>query len=180
MKFNELKEQIQAGVNVYEIVNFNYVSLVSQQIMVENIKLICLKEDEHGFLKIDFMLKDLFKLLNILVNYSDIEFEGLYDQEFNINSTFAIEIYDFFKKNNLDKFIYVESDCKDFITLLENEIKQDISIHNSISFVLSKNLNTIASKLPDQNSMKDLLGNIPTLLSSLNPTITKKSISKKL
>ena len=41
MKFSELKEQIQLGVNVYEIVNFNYVSLVSQQIMVENIKLIC-------------------------------------------------------------------------------------------------------------------------------------------
>ena len=41
MKFNELKEQIRAGVNVYEIVNFNYVSLVSQHISFIFSTIIC-------------------------------------------------------------------------------------------------------------------------------------------
>ena len=91
MKFSELKEQVQLGVNASELINFEYVPLMSQKIIIDNIKSICLKEDNNGILSIDYVFKNLFTLLYVSVNFTNIEFEELYDEEYNLNSNFAFE-----------------------------------------------------------------------------------------
>jgi len=179
MKFNELKEQIQLGVEVSELINFEFVSLMSQKIMVDNIKSICLKEDINGLLKVDYIFKRLFKLLYVVVNYTDIEIEDLYDEEYNLNSDLAFEVYDLFILNKLDEFIFSKTICIDFIVLLEEEINQEININNSVSFVLAKVLNNIAEKLPSENSMKSMMSDLPSLLSSFIQSTKKKTTAKK-
>jgi len=179
MKFNELKEQIQLGVNVSELINFEYVPLMSQKIIIDNIKSICLKEDNNGILSIDYVFKNLFTLLYVSVNFTNIEFEELYDEEYNLNSNFAFEIYDLFKEYKIDKFIFNQDDCKDFVEILENDITQEINIKNSVSSVLSQVLNSIAGKLPSENSVNSLIGDLPALLNSFNQQVKKKTPSKK-
>ena len=179
MKFNELKEQIKSGVNLSELINFEYVPIMSQKLMIDNIKSICLKEDNNSLLNIDYVFKNLFTLLYVSVNFTNIEFDELYDEEYNINTELAFEIYDLFKKNKLDKFIFNQDDCKDFVEILENEIEQEINIRNSVSSVLSQVLNSVASKLPSENSVNSLIGDLPALLNSFNQQTKKKTPSKK-
>lgn len=168
MKFNELKEQIILGANMSEFITFEYVSLASQKNMVDNVMAICVNKDENGFTKIDYTFKNLFESLYILANYTDIEFEGLYDVENNIDSVLAIEFYDFCKQNKVYDYVLKNCDCSDFVLLLENEIHQEIEINNSVAFVLSQVLNKIALKLPAQGELGSLVNELPTILANFN------------
>lgn len=177
MNFKEFKEQIQLGIKISELIKFKYVPLMSQQIMIENIKSICLKED-NNLKKIDYMFKDLFTLLYVSVNYTDLEFDNLYDDEYNINFNIALDIYDYFKELKIDKYIYNQSDCQDFIRLLDKEIEQEINIKNSVSFVLAEVLNNIVNKLPSENTINSIMKDIPALLNPKKQT-KKRTTPKK-
>jgi len=179
MKFNELKEQILSGINMSDLINFEYAPIASQKNMVDNIVAISLNKDENGFTKIDYTLKTLFESLYIMANYTDIEFEGLYDLENNIDSVLAIEFYDFCKQNKIYDYIIKNCDCNDFISLLENEIRQEIEINNSVAFILSQVLNKIALKLPAQGELGSLVSELPNILANFNKSKTtprKKNI----
>jgi len=167
MKFIELKEKVQSGENISNLITLSYVSLVSKKNMVDNIVKICLNRDENNFLKIDYIIKNLFESLYILVNYTNIEFEGLYDAENNIDSVLAIEFYDFCKQNKIIDYVLKNSECNEFITLLENEISQEIELNNSVASILSKTLNSISLKLPAQGELGSIMKELPNILSSL-------------
>jgi len=182
MKFTALKEKIQSGekVNLTEIIKFNYVPLVSQQNMVDNIIAISVNKDENGFAKIDYTLKNLFETLYVLVNYTDIEFNGLYDTENNIDSYLAVEFYDFCKENKIYEFVQLNYDFSDFSQILENEIKQEIEISNGVASILSQVLNKIALKLPAQGELGDVMKQLPNIIASFNkPTPKPKSTPRK-
>jgi len=175
MKFKDLKEQIQSGnTNFISLINFNYVPLASQQNIVDNIIAICLNKDENGFIKVDFTLKSLFKSLYLLANYTDIEFEDLYDAENNIDSVLAIEFYDFCKEHKIIEFVELKCDLDDFNHILEDKIKQEIEINNSVASILSQVLNKIALKLPAQGELGELMKGIPSILANFNKS-TKPS-----
>lgn len=179
MKFNELKEQILSDASLSELIKFKYVSLVSQKNMVDNIMAICLINDDNGFMKINYTLKNLFKSLYILTNYADIEFDELYDINNNINSLLAIEIYDFCKQYKIYDYVLNNCDCNDFNHLLENEITQKIEINNSVASILSQVLNNIVNKLPSQGELSGVMKELPNILASFNkPTSTLRK--KKL
>jgi len=170
MKFNELKKQIQSGekINLTELIKFNYVPLASQQNMVDNIIAICLNKDENGFTKIDYTLKNLFESLYIIANYTDIEFEDLYDAENNIDSALAVELYDFCKEYKIYEFVQMNCDYADFTMTLENEMKQEIGINNSVASILSQVLNKIALRLPAQGELGDVMKQLPNIIASFN------------
>lgn len=175
MEYNELKKQVFSGANLSELINFNkYVSLVSKKNMVDNIMAICIINDSDGFLRIDYTLKNLFKSLYILVNYTDIELDGLYDTENNINSLLAIEFYDFCQQYKVYDYVLKNCECGDFDSFLEEEIAQKIEIENSVAFVLSKVLNNISNKLPSQGELSGVMKELPNILASFNKPTTKK------
>ena len=93
----------------------------------------------------------------LLANYTDIEFEDLYDAESNIDSAIAVELYDFCKEYNIYEFVQINCDHADFTMTLENEMKQEIGINNSVASILSQVLNKIALKLPAQGELGDVM-----------------------
>lgn len=169
MKFNELKKQIEAGQDIKELIEFKYVSLPTQQSLIKNVKSACLQEDTNGFLKIDYSIRGLSQLLIIVVNFTDIDFKGLYDKEGNINTKLSLEIFDYFKKNKFDKYIYADDSCQDFICILESELKQEIEINNSIGMVVKKTLNSLIEKVPDGTSISKLTSELKNEFSKLPP-----------
>lgn len=175
MKFNELKAQLQSGVNLSKLINIEYVPLISQKTMKNNIKGICLIKD-NDFLRIDYTIRHLFELLDILSSYTDIEFEGLYTEDKNINSELAIEIYDYCKEHKIYDYVLENSDCKEFLSILNNEIEQEIEINNSVANVLNQVLNKLVDKIPSQEGLGNMMSEIPNVLSNLNvkPSSRKK------
>jgi len=176
MKFNDIKEQLQTGKVLSELIKFPYVSLASRKNMVDNVMAISLNKDENGFMKIDYTLKSLFESLYIMANYTDIEFDGLYDLENNIDSVLAIEYYDFCKQNGVSDYVTKNCDYGDFTMLLENEIAQEIEINNSVASILSQVLNKIALKLPAQGELGGMMQELPNILASFNKP---KSVPRK-
>jgi len=173
MKFNEIKEQVQSGVNVSDlIIKFEYVTLASQKSMVDSIKGICIKQ-EYGFSKIDYAIKNLFELLHVISNFTDIELENLYNDNDNIDSTIAIDIYDFCKKHKVYDFILKNINSNDFFTLLNNEIEQEIEISNSVASVLNQTINGITAKIPSAEGIGEIMKEMPNIFASLNkPKVT--------
>lgn len=183
MEFNELKSQIELGVDPKKLFEFKNVGLIEQKKIINMVKSACLIETDNGFTKVDFVLKDMFTLLYIVINYTNIEIEeSLYIND-NINTVFAIEIFDLFKKHKLDEFIYIESGCDYLIHILDKEIEQELNINNSVSFIVKKTLDGLISKLPSEENIKGLMSEIPKLLNSVVlPTSTstpKKRTSTK-
>jgi len=180
MKFDELAKQIELGIDPRKLIEFKYVNLVDQRRIINEIKSACLIVDDNSKLtKIDFVLKDLFTLLYITMNYTNIEIKELLFIDENINTRFALEIYDLLRKYNIDEFIYSESNCKHLLEMLEKEIEQEINIYNSVALVIKNILNDIISKLPSEDNIKVLMSEIPTLMNSMTSTTKKKNITKK-
>lgn len=167
MNFNEIKEQVQSGAKLLDIIEFNYVTLASQKSMVDSIKGICIKQ-EYGFSKIDYAIKNLFELLHVVANFTNIELENLYNDNDNIDSTIAIDIYDFCKENKIYDFILKNINADDFFTLLENEIRQEIEVSNSVASVLNQALNGITSKIPSAEGIGEIMKDMPNILAGLN------------
>ncbi|HEY8888948.1 MAG TPA: hypothetical protein VIM70_01640 [Clostridium sp.] len=180
MKFNELKEKIQSGnTNLPTLIKPNYVPISSQQNIIDNIILISLSKDESGFIKIDYTLKTLFTSLYILANFTDIEFEGLTDLENNIDSALAVEFYDFCKEHGVIECVRINCDYSDFTQTLESEIAQEIELSNSVASILSQVLNKIALKLPAQGELGEIMGKLPSIISSFNAPKPKSTPRKK-
>ena len=179
MKFDELVKQIQLGIEPKKLLEFKYVNLIEQRRILNEVKSACLIADNNGFLKVDFILKDLFTLLYIVMNYSNIEIKELLFNDENINTRYALEIYDLFKKYNLDEFIYTESSCKHLLEILDKETKQELDINNSIALVIKNTLSDMIGKLPSENNIKALMSEIPTIMSSITSTPKKRNTTKK-
>lgn len=175
MKFNELKEQLQSGIKLPKLINCKYVPLVSQKTMMNNIKGICFIKD-NDLLRVDYTMKHLFEVLDILSNYTDIVFEGLYTEDKNINSELAIEIYDYCKEYKIYEYVLENSDCNEFLSTLNNEIEQELQINNSVANVLNQVLNKLVNKIPSQEGLGNMMSEIPNVLSNLNvkPSSRKK------
>jgi len=181
MKFNELKEQIELGnTNLPTLIKFNYVPLVSQQNMIDNIILISLNKDESGFMKVDYTLKKLFTTLYILANFADIEFEGLTDVESNIDSVLALEFYDFCKEHKIIEHVQLNSDCSEFVQILEQEMEQEMELSNSVASIFSQVLNNIVSKLPSPEKLGDLMKELPNIVASFNKPKSTTPRKKKV
>ena len=167
MKFNDIKDQVKSGVELSELITFKYVSLSAQENMVDNIKKICIHQS-NGFSKIDYTLKSLFEVLSIIVNYTDMEIEHLYDDVENIDSAIAIEVYDFCKEYKIYEYVLKNINSEDFFTILNNEIDQEVEINNSVAFIISNALNTIMSKIPSEADMGLLISQVPSMLESFS------------
>ena len=129
-------------------------------------------DEDTDMLTCDPILKDLFYVLNIVLECSDIEIEGLFDTdengEQNINIEKAIEAYDLIMENEIFGFIETELNLFHLESAVDKEIDQRMEINNSISNVLRKSINTLMSKIPSEDGMKDLMAQLPSQIASLN------------
>ena len=172
-KINESKKSNE-GTPLSSLIEIKpYLPLLVKREIVKSVCNMCLLFDEDTeMLKCDYILKDLFYVLNVVLECSDIEIDGLFDTDENgeqdINIEVAIEAYDLIMENDIFDFIAVKVGLFDLELMINEEIAQRMEINNSVSNILRKSINTLMEKIPSEDGMKNLMAQLPSQIASLN------------
>jgi len=163
MNFKELKEKILANDEIYknDIKVRPYLPFVQKQLMIEDLIDSCIDENVRNLKKINYAYKQLNTDMQILLNYADIEL----DSEINIT-----EQYDFLKEHGIFNYIIEQMNSNEYVELfdlIDKEFNQVLKIDNSVENILSnltlsisKFLNDILLKIPDEKGLKKIVSEI--------------------
>ena len=163
-RINELPEnQILIISEILEGVEIKlYLSTIEKRIIVDNIINGCIEIDENSIMKVNFFNKKLISDISLVTNYTNLIF----------SDDNSIEDYDFLSQYKILNHIikHIDSDELDFIyNMVEDELEQQIKIGNSLESVLSKGLNKLIEKIPDEKSMNKLINNLPKSINKIKP-----------
>jgi len=163
-RINELPEnQILIISEILEGVEIKlYLSTIEKRIIVDNIINGCIEIDENSIMKVNFFNKKLISDISLVTNYTNLIF----------SDDNSIEDYDFLSQYKILNHIikHIDSDELDFIyNMVEDELEQQIKIGNSLESVLSKGLNKLVEKIPDEKSMNKLINNLPKSINKIKP-----------
>ena len=141
-----------------------YLPLMEKELIINKIIDTIVDYDENNLVKIDFIHLDFFFDLEILKSYFSIEIPK------DIETINLLNAYDYLCENDIVSQLKtrIDEDYEYLVGLLDKEIKQKIEINNSISAVLSKTLNKIASSLPDEKSMQKIINSIPKAINKID------------
>jgi hypothetical protein len=172
MKLQELISKIQESgesTDLKSLINTkSYLPILTQRAIVKSICDMCLYVDEEtDMLQCDYVMKELFYVLNTTLECSDIEIDGIIDENGEIDLETAVEAYDLIIEFGVYEHIRFNSRTPKFRTFLDQEIEQKISTYNSVSNVLRKSINSLMDKIPSEANIKELMEQLPTQLSSL-------------
>ena len=147
-----------------------YLSLSAKKFLITQILDLCIIEEDIK--KIDFSLKKFAYEYILTTHYTNVDFE-----DNNI-----LELYDELKENGVISVILniIPESEKEFIDyVLRKEIEQVQLVDNSLASVVSKQLNKIVEKLPDQKGLMKLIKELPKQFNKVSPD-SLKHLSKAM
>jgi len=149
MKVTEIKELIEQGRDIGDIIQIKqYISFVEKKLMCENIINTCLI-DNNGILSCDIAMKKLSTDMAILTNYCDIEFGDKF-----------IEEYDWLCEQGIVKYVNENMNGEEryfIFNLIYEGIEEQIRSSNSVEAILSRGINKLIDKLPNDKQIKSLI-----------------------
>lgn len=186
MKLQDVISKIQEDPStpLSSIIKIN--SIIPILIKREIVKSVCdhclILDETSEMLKCDYIIKDIFYVLNVVLEATDIEIYDLFDSDGTLNISIAIDSYDSIMSSKI--FDYLDSYLLfDLKRMIDQEIEQQLLIHNSVSNVLRKTINTLIDKIPSEANMKEIIAQLPAQLAGLKDLNilgeTRKSKNKK-
>lgn len=121
-----------------------------------------LEDKNNDLIKIDYSLLKVARDYNIFINYTNL----------NENGMSMFEIYDIISEKGILQYVLkkIPSDELAFIDeILEKEINQIIITDNGIGAILSKNINKIINKIPNNKELTKLIKELPKIINKINP-----------
>jgi hypothetical protein len=145
-----------------------YIPLILKRSLVNSVcNMSLLLDDETKMLMSDNIMQELFATLFISLELSDLEIEGLFDDEGLISIEVALEAYDMLMQHNIYSHICKQLSNNDIEVLISCEIENRLELHNSIAAVLSRTLSSVINMLPSENKLMDAMKELPTMLNGL-------------
>lgn len=124
-----------------------------KNVMIEQIINSCMSEDVNGLLKVNYAIKALSLEYTLAVNYTNI----------NFTESEIFDSYNKLVKNGLIEYIFNEMEISEYSfieAVLDNEIEQAIRSENSIEGIISKGINTLISKIPDEEGIANIISSM--------------------
>jgi len=141
-----------------------YLSLSAKKVFIQNILDICLISSDIN--KIDFSLKEFAFEYILVARYSNIDFE--------VDD--VLQLYDELKENGVIDLVLTKITIseKEFISrVLQKEIDQIQLVDNSLANIVSKQLNKLVEKLPDQKGLAKLIKDLPKQFNKIDSSKLK-------
>ena len=148
-----------------------YLPFPIKKIMIENILDVC-KIQQNSLIKIDYSYLKIIKEISMITQYTNIEIpEDI------------VSAYDYMKENKIIEYILDAIDRDEILFIddvLKSEIRQIEKIDNSIENILSKTLNDLTSKIPDEKGLVKIIKEIPKSINKIKPETLEilKNINK--
>jgi hypothetical protein len=152
--------EIKSKEDFEKIIVAKYLGFSIKKVMIDNIIEFC-KIPQNNLVKIDYARLEMVKTISIITEYTNIEIPE------NI-----ISAYDYIKENKIDKYIFEKINQDEIMFInntLDSEIKQINDIDNSLQGVLSKSLNDIIEKIPDEKAITKILKEVPKSINKIKP-----------
>jgi hypothetical protein len=169
MELKKIVELLKEGKKLEDILNITYkhIPLILQRQILKNVVSFTIVDDEEtGFVKRDLIMQELMTVLSLVLECTDLEIEGLTDEEGDIDIAVALEAYDEIIKHGI--YDYVESQVDTYMhNLIYEEIQQTLEIHNSTANVLSQTIKNISDKIPNQETIMSMMQSLPQQLSDV-------------
>lgn len=135
----------------------NYLPISTKKAIIDEVVKNSLITDDNGQLKIDFIGKEVSLNMAILSFYTDLSLEEVdYDTLSENGDLNKI------KEDLADEYLFIES-------MVNNILKQEIEIHNSLAGVINRNLSNLINRIPSEKEMSKLLKNLPKALEKISP-----------
>lgn len=153
------------------IVIKKYINFSIKKVMISNI-LESAKIQQDGLTKIDYAFLKIIKDVVVISQYSNIEIEDD-----------IIYAYDYLKENKIIEYIFSKID-KDEIAFIDEVLKAEIEqiyrLDNSIENILSKTLNNLIAKFPNEKEINKIIKEIPKSINKIKPETLEiiKNINK--
>lgn len=140
-----------------------------------------IKDDDSGFLSIDYLTKDMMAEILIVDEFTDIpllEYVFSVDKktkdedgndviEFDVSRTF--EVYDLILEHNIMSALIQQVDfIRRIFHYVDLEIKQRLEIENSLSSMVSRKIDYLLDKLPSEDGLNGILDKIPQLVNEID------------
>lgn len=162
MQITEFKEQIEAGKSAQDLIEVkSYLPLVEKQLIVNKIIDSCIVVDDAGLSKIDFFYKYLTTQISLIVNYTNLEFSEELISDFDYLAEYIGIEWIIDKISPIEVCIIQE--------LVDDELDQVVRIGNSVEGILSKNLQLIVNKIPDEKGIKRILTEAQKQINKIKP-----------
>jgi hypothetical protein len=169
MKLQEIISKLKEGTPLSDLIKITpYIPLLAKRAIMNNAaSLSTYIDEETNMMKKDILLSELFCTLFVTIETSDVEIENLQDENGEINVETAIEAYE----SLMESGAYSRISCKlvnnDVDALVDAEMNQRIDNHNSVASVLNRAIGVLIEKIPNEDSIKELITQLPAQLASL-------------
>lgn len=144
------------------------------------LKMWCLDE-EDGFMKINYRMARVYKVVFGLSVFYDIDMDMLNDEKGEICLAGFISTYDKCEEYKLDVLILENEKLYDIINELEMDMEQEIRLSTSLEKVIYDGIKKLIDKIPeiDTKTVDSWIKRIPKLLDKVSPE-NKKIIADVL
>ena len=170
MKLKEIIEKLEIGHIIRELikVEVSHIPLITKRSIMNSVADLSLYiNEESQMMSRDLILQEMFTTLLVLLETTDIELEGLVDENGDVDVEAALNIYDDIMKHGIYHFVCENVTNNDLEYLIESEIDQRITTHNSIASVLARTLQSLTSLLPSETKLMDAMKELPGMLGNL-------------
>jgi len=143
-----------------------YIPFLIKQNIVKNILLTCISVEEDGFKRVDSAMKRMAIEFSICNQISNID----------MSDDDSLETYDSLKESGAIEYILDNFDYNEikFITdCVNEEIEEMYKVDNSIEGIISKGLDKLLTKIPDNKGMTKFINNISKQFDKLDPSKLK-------
>lgn len=164
MQVSELKQKLEDNLTFSDlgIEIKHYIPFIEKKILIESIIDGSIEYEDNGLVSVNLFIKELNEKLGIIVNYTNIEIDGENTvRDFDVLC--ELGIIDYILNNMNKNEIYFIED------MICESIEQRIKLENSVEGILSKGINKIVEKLPNEKSIKKILNDIPKSVNKIKP-----------
>ncbi len=192
MKLNEIITSLRSETplpfsDLFQINVKNMPILVKRQMVRDVTNLSVYLDEETKLMRRDNFLVKILTTLFLTMQFTDIEIDELIDETGDINIELAVSAYDDLMETEIYAEILKQIDdiVYDIDFLVDCEINEKINNYNSSGGVLQRIFEYIMEKVPDADSIKNMIQEIPLELEGLKnlemftlPTAKKPKKSK--
>lgn len=182
MKLKLILDKLNKGESevLGEIKITKYIPFYLRRVIVKNVAMQVTVKDEDVYddegelyakgteqLVHDVIYQELLTFAYKIAFLTDIEVEGLIDEDNIINSTIAEEAHNQMGESGIYDYIndqFVNDDIEELITY---EVRQTLEINNSVANVLKTIVEDLVSKIPNMEDIGNIMTQIPSQLEGL-------------
>lgn len=135
-----------------------YLNMATKKLLVDQVVANAIEENDDGFKYVNYFAKMAALYYSLLEGYTDID-------------TDTKDLDDLIADGTVDDLLksIPSSELNAILEAVKSKAQQEIDVHNSLSAVLSRKIDTVIEKMPSNRQITSWLNKLPKTLEKISP-----------